>query len=104
MPHSHCRSIASVLYVLDPGDQDPTDYTSGKFCFADPRIRVCCQNEPGRMTDLLSPALREGSMLLFPSEWVHLVTPYAGTRPRITMSWNFHTEKLAGKPGDPYRR
>jgi len=83
MPHSHHRSIASVLYVLDPGDQDPSDRTGGKFCFADPRIAVCCQVEPGRMTQLLTPTLQEGSMMVFPSEWVHLVTPYAGTRLRI---------------------
>ena len=104
MSHSHCRSIASVLYMLDPGDQDPTDLTSGKFCFADPRISACCQNEPGRMTDLLTPTLQEGSMLIFPSEWVHLVTPYAGSRQRITLSWNIHTRALPGKPADHYRR
>ena len=68
MPHSHCRSVASVLYLLDAGDQDPADRTSGKFCFADPRIAVCCQNEPGRMTELLTPNLQEGSMMIFPSE------------------------------------
>jgi hypothetical protein len=90
--------------LLDPGDQDPADRTSGKFCFADPRIPACCQNEPGRMTELLTPNLQEGSMLIFPSEWVHLVTPYAGTRPRITLSWNIHTRALPGKPGEYVRR
>jgi hypothetical protein len=104
MPHSHCRSVASVLYMLDPGDQDPADRTSGKFCFADPRIPVCCQNEPGRMTELLTPTLQEGSMMIFSSEWVHLVTPYAGTRPRITLSWNIHTRVLPGRPGEYFRR
>jgi hypothetical protein len=104
MPHSHTRSIASVLYMLDPGDQDEADRTSGKFCFADPRIPACCHNEEDRMTELLTPALQEGSMLIFPSEWVHLVTPYAGNRPRITMSWNLHTRVLPGKPGDYFRR
>ncbi len=104
MPHSHCRSIASILYMLDPGDQDPADRTGGRFCFADPRIPSCCQNEPGRMTELLIPNLKEGSMLIFPSEWVHLVTPYAGNRPRITLSWNIHTRALPGRPGDYFQR
>ena len=103
MPHSHHRSVASVLYVLDPGDQDPSDNTGGKFCFADPRIKACCQVEPGRMTQLLVPTLHEATMMLFPSEWVHLVTPYAGTRPRITISWNIHTRVLSGKPQDAFK-
>jgi hypothetical protein len=103
LPHSHHRSIASVLYMLDPGDQDPAELTGGKFCFADPRIAVCCQVEAGRMTQLLTPTLEEGSMMIFPSEWVHLVTPYTGSRPRITLSWNMHVRALPGKPEDPFK-
>lgn len=104
LPHSHYRSIASVLYMLEPGDQDPTEQTGGRFAFADPRIKVCCGVEPERMTELLIPHLAEGTMMIFPSEWVHLVTPYGGTQPRITMSWNIHSRALPGKPGDGFRR
>ena len=32
-----------------------------------------------------------------------VVTPYAGTRPRITISWNIHTRVLPGKPQDAFR-
>jgi len=111
MPHSHVRTTASVLYLLDPGDDPPhggiaspedapVDPFAGKFCFCDPRLRSCCQAEEGRMTNLLIPDLRPGSMLIFPSEWVHMVAAYLGTRPRITMSWNISPERVAGKP-DP---
>jgi hypothetical protein len=111
MPHSHVRTTASVLYLLDPGDAPsqgtvaspedaPVDPFAGKFCFCDPRLRSCCQAEEGRMTNLLIPDLRPGSMLIFPSEWVHMVAAYLGTRPRITMSWNISPERVAGKP-DP---
>lgn len=50
------------------------------------------------MTNLLIPDLRPGSMLFFPSEWVHMVAAYLGTRPRITMSWNISPDRLPGKP------
>ena len=111
MPHSHVRTTASVLYLLDPGDDPahgnaalpedaPVDPFAGKFCFCDPRLRSCCQAEEGRMTNLMIPDLRPGSMLIFPSEIVHMVAAYLGTRPRITMSWNISPERVAGKP-DP---
>ena len=104
MPHSHVRTAASLLYLLDPGDyaaEDPSaqvDPFAGKFCFCDPRLRSCCQAEEGRMTNLMIPDLRPGSMLIFPSEWVHMVAAYLGERPRITMSWNISPERVSGKP------
>jgi hypothetical protein len=103
VPHSHLRSIASVVYMLDLGDQDIADTTGGRFSFADPRVPVCCQVEAGRMTHHLIPTLKEGSMMIFPAELVHMVTPYSGTRPRITMSWNLHTHILPGRPEDAFR-
>lgn len=38
MPHSHLRAIASVVYLLDPGDPVEDDFLSGRFYFCDPRI------------------------------------------------------------------
>lgn len=96
MPHSHPRTIASVLYVLDPGDAE--DEAGGQFCFADPRLSPCCQEEPGYMSTPGAPPLHPGIMMLFPGQAVHFVTPYHGRRPRITLSWNLnHSEK----PGNP---
>lgn len=96
MPHSHVRSVASVVYLLDPGDPDEADPLSGKFCFVDPRIAGCCKIEPDRLTHPLLPEMRPGSMLIFPAELVHCVNAYNGTAPRITLTWNFHTRALAG--------
>jgi hypothetical protein len=104
MPHSHLRSVASVVYLLDSGDPSPDDPASGRLCFSDPRIPFCCVHEPGRMTQLLMPELRAGSLLCFPSEYVHLVNPYNGERPRITMSWNINLEKLPGDRADGWKR
>ena len=103
MPHSHLRSTASVIYLLDPGETVADDPLGGRLCFCDPRIPFCCEHETGRMTLLLTPELRPGSLLIFPSEYVHSVNPYNGTRPRLTMSWNINVEKLPGKRGDWYR-
>lgn len=104
MPHSHLRSIASLIYLLDPGDQSEDDPTGGRLCFGDPRIPFCCVHESGRMTQLLMPGLRPGSLLIFPSEYVHLVNPYHGTRPRITMSWNINLRKLSGDRSDGWKK
>jgi hypothetical protein len=97
MPHSHLRAMASVVYLLDPGDESD-DPTSGKLCFADPRLACCCQVEEGRMTNLLVPEMHAGSMIIFPAGVVHCVGIYRGKRPRITMSWNITPEALPGKP------
>ena len=98
MPHSHLRSTASVVYCLDPGDEDPEDPPSGRFCFVDPRIRNCCPDQEGCMTRPFLPGMTSGTMLIFPSQLVHAVNPYAGKRPRITISWNFNKNALPGSP------
>jgi hypothetical protein len=36
-------------------------------------------------------------MIIFPSQLMHYVNPYTGDTPRITLSWNISTEKIAGR-------
>jgi putative 2-oxoglutarate-Fe(II)-dependent oxygenase superfamily protein len=100
LPHCHTRSEVSIVYMLDPGDADHVDPLSGRLCLFDPRIDWCCPIEPGRVTRPLVPQMAPGSMLLFPSTYLHSVAPYLGTRPRITLSWNITRERLAGGPRD----
>jgi hypothetical protein len=33
-------------------------------------------------------------MIMFPGELVHCVNPYAGTQPRLTLSWNINQQRL----------
>lgn len=99
MPHSHLRAIASVVYLLDPGDPVEDDPMSGRFYFCDPRIPFCVDHEQGRVTKLLMPDLYPGSLLIFPGEFIHAVNPYGGERPRITLSWNINLTKLPGDRG-----
>jgi len=100
MPHSHLRSNASIVYMLDPGDAEVDDPLAGRLCFADPRIDACCPDEPGRVTRHLMPEMMPGAMLIFASDYLHNVNPYRGRRPRITLSWNITLERLPGRPGE----
>jgi hypothetical protein len=87
-PHCHYDSQASLVYYLDPGENDPREKLAGRFHFSDPRIPYCCSTHPERPTRGLIPDTRSGIMLMFPSEFVHFVHPYRGRTPRITMAWN----------------
>ncbi len=87
-PHAHYESRASVVYFVDLGEPHPNFPMSGSFEFIDPRIPYCCSRIPDRPTRGLMPTLTSGLMLLFPSEFLHHVHPYHGTRARITLAWN----------------
>ena len=95
-PHSHLRAQASIVYCIDPGDDPRPDTPDGKLCLVDPRYSMCCNIEPNRMTNVVIPDMRAGSMIMFPGELVHCVNPYAGTRPRLTLSWNINQQPLPG--------
>ena len=97
MPHSHERSMASVVYCVDPGDdEEARDPVGGKFYFADPRIEACCRPVASYMTSPIFPELHAGSMIIFPSQIIHAVNPYGGSRPRITLSWNINSHAVPG--------
>lgn len=98
VPHSHIRSAAGVVYLLDAGDEDLKDRLMGKFFIADPRVAFCCQHHPGHMTRLLVPDMKPGTMIIFPGQVMHGVNPYYGKRPRLTMSWNINGQPIAGDP------
>jgi len=96
LPHSHLRTEVSVVYMLDTGEPDSGWQGNGRLGFADPRLSVCCPVEPGRMTAPLFPDLAPGDMLMFPGDIIHLVNPYEGERPRITLSWNINRKAIPG--------
>src|SRR5207245_740943 len=81
-----------VVYMLDPGDEDPDDQLAARFCFADPRIDACCPDEPGRVTRHVMPTMTPGTMLIFASDYMHSVNPYHRARPRTTIPWNSTTQ------------
>lgn len=102
-PHAHRRSVASVVYSADPGEEDANDPLAGRLAFVDPRLEVCCQDQKGFMTTPVFPDMPGGAMIIFPSEVVHCVTPYEGNRPRITFAWNINRTPHAGSADDEAR-
>jgi hypothetical protein len=42
-------------------------------------------------------------MLVFPSQLVHLVNPYTGDSPRITLAWNINLVALPGSAQDRWK-
>jgi len=102
LPHSHPRTYAGVVYMLEPGD--PLTEDSGMFLFADARMPICCREEAGYMSTPCAPILTPGTMIMFPGQAVHCVTPYLGTKPRITLSWNLNREARAGEALKPESR
>jgi hypothetical protein len=98
MPHSHIRSMASVVYMVDEGEADEQDPVAGKFSFVDPRLDACCRQKTQYMTSPVYPPMPAGTMIIFPSQLVHYVNPYTGRRPRITLSWNINDRAIPGEP------
>ena len=100
-PHSHHRTTASLVYFLDPGDEDADDSEAGRFCIVDPRLARCCALEEGHVTDPLYADMTPGSLIMFPGAVVHAVNPYHGKRPRITLAWNINEAPVGGSPFTP---
>lgn len=98
MPHSHIRARIGIVYLVDPGDDNPESPMDGKFYFCDPRVATACDIQEHCMTRILMPDLKPGAMISFPGPMVHGVNPYNGDRPRITMSWNINRLAVPGKP------
>jgi hypothetical protein len=98
MAHSHERAVASLVYFVDLGEEDPRDPLAGRFAFVDPRLKHCAKTESPRVIAPLLPKLAAGDMLIFPSALVHSVNPYGGGRPRITLAWNIGRGAVAGAP------
>lgn len=104
MPHSHERTTACLVYGVDPGDPDPSDQFGGQLMFIDPRIESCCGVRGGAVTTPQMPFMTPGTMILFPSPFVHCVNPYRGSWPRITLAWNIDKDVVPGSPLVDFQR
>lgn len=99
LPHCHSRATAAIVYALDPGDEEAAakDPMNGALMFADPRMKGCCRDKPMHVSTPSVPPMVTGAMIIFPAHWTHLVTPYWGRRPRISIAWNMNKERLPGE-------
>jgi len=101
LPHSHVRATGSIVYFLDlalDNDTGAGATGTGRFCFADPRLKVCCQEEPLAMTTPIGPIARDGMMIMFPGKLVHMVDVFRRPGPRITLAWNINEHAVPGSP------
>ena len=103
--HGHPGAFWSGVYWVDDGGADQDESLGGLFEMTDPRglapvlyapaLRYAvegCDDAGGART--LTP--KAGMMILFPSWLIHAVTPYRGTRPRISVAFNFSYGSAAG--------
>jgi hypothetical protein len=74
------KAEASVIYILDPGDEDPENGSSGRLSFTHKSIAGYTAGEPEPAT--------AGVMLAFPADMLSATLPYTGTRPRILLVWH----------------
>ncbi|MCH8808684.1 MAG: hypothetical protein IH993_02455 [Proteobacteria bacterium] len=98
IPHSHVRATASIVYFLDLGTDNPEGPGHGRFCFADPRLKICCQKEAHAMTTPCAPKVSNGTMIIFPGKLVHFVDAYTEPGTRLTLSWNINQTSIPGTP------
>jgi uncharacterized protein (TIGR02466 family) len=88
-PHSHPDSAWSGVYYVDSGSENPDQPLSGMLEFLDPRAGVEAVTAPG---DPYGEPFRirpqSGLLVIFPSWLYHWVHPYAGSIPRIAISFN----------------
>jgi len=98
--HEHGEAHWSAAYYADAGDADPARHpTSGVLGFVDPRRggRSLPGLESGTTFEVRP---RSGMLVVFPGWLQHYVSPYRGTRPRVTVSCNVTVEMPRPDGGD----
>jgi len=90
--------VANIVYRLAEGDFDELNPLGGCLSFAEPRMKSCCYEEPGRVTSAFLPEMVAGMMIISPSQLMHYVNSYTDDSPRITLSRNISAGKIAGSP------
>jgi uncharacterized protein (TIGR02466 family) len=88
-PHSHPDSAWSGVYYVDAGSASRDRPLSGVLEFLDPRAGVEAVTAPGDpYGEPVRVSPEAGLLVVFPSWLYHWVHPYAGTTPRIAVSFN----------------
>lgn len=99
-PHIHLPSQWSGVFYVDAGQPvvDDPDVYEGMILFFDPLPLGAEWKRPPTIT--FKP--QTGHMLLFPSFLNHMVAPYFGKSPRISLAFNFEVVRQPIQaPGTP---
>lgn len=91
-PHEHLPCTWSGVFYIDAGEPvsaaDPSSL-EGKILFFDPLPLGREWKRPPNV----AYAPKTGSMLLFPSYLTHMVAPYQGQTPRISLAFNLIVDR-----------
>ena len=109
--HNHPMASWSGVYCVDAGDPVPDRPNNGSLRFLDSRTSAGMYLDPGN-AHLHAPFgfgdraynLAEGQLLLFPSYLLHEVTPYYGSRERITVAFNAWVREAGAAVDEPSLR
>ena len=93
--HNHPMASWSAVYCVRAGDRVPDQPESGLLRFFDPRLGANSFRDPanaqlsaGFGLRPLELRLNEGQLIVFPSYLFHEVTPFYGSKLRITVATN----------------
>lgn len=92
MLHVHPGSTWSGVYYVDAGDAAETPPQNGRLTFVSPNLASTNGFFPNTVANSFSVTPQPGLMLVFPSYLQHLVHPYRGERPRISIAFNVKKE------------
>lgn len=96
--HGHPGAFWSGVYWVDAGGREDDPTVGGDLEFADPRGMVASTYNPAlrmRVEDCITAgfsstcAASSGTFIMFPSWLMHSVRRFEGTRPRISIAFNF---------------
>ncbi|NMX60319.1 hypothetical protein HBO12_03205 [Pseudomonas sp. WS 5059] len=96
--HGHPGAFWSGVYWVDAGGREEDPAVGGDLEFIDPRGMVASTYNPAlrmRVEDCLTAgfsttyAATSGTFIMFPSWLMHSVRRFEGTRPRISIAFNF---------------
>lgn len=91
--HFHPGSTWSGTYYVDAGDPPPPESPlAGCFGFHDPNQVAAMSFFVGQLPHGGEITPETGMMVLFPSYLPHIVYPYQGGRPRISIAFNVHKD------------
>lgn len=96
--HGHAGAFWSAVYWVDDGGRADDPSVGGDLEFLDPRGLVASAYRPElrmRIEECVAAgcatteAARSGTLVMFPSWLLHSVRPFKGTRPRVSIAFNF---------------
>lgn len=100
MAHCHPDATWSCVYYVDCGDVDPNNDKSGVITFLSPNAASGVSFFTETVGNKFNVWPESGLMLVVPSYLTHMVHPYTGERPRVSIALNY--QLLRGpRPGAP---